>query len=168
MKKIISTLALSLIMMMPFLANAEGRIAVLDIEAAILQTELAKKEFKSLQERADVADNMKQLESLQQAYNEKVEQLKKDSAILSNEKKQEEAQKLQNSLTDIQHVRKKLQSAEQELAKKLLQALSPKLNQIVPEIIKSEGIGMLLHRKAVMHADSNYDITAQVTAKLNM
>ena len=35
------------------------------------------------------------------------------------------------------------------------------------EIITSEGIGLLLQRGAVIHADASYSITAKVTDKLN-
>ena len=168
MKKMIQLMVLVLSICAPLMASAQGKIAVLDVQTAILQTELAKKEFKTLQARPDFAANIKQLETLQKDYTANVEKLKKDSAVMSDAQKQTEAQKLQSSLTDIQHVRKKLETAQQELAKKLMQALSPKLKQVIPEIIKSEGIGMLLDRKAVMHADESYDVTAKVTAKLNL
>jgi outer membrane protein len=35
------------------------------------------------------------------------------------------------------------------------------------EIIAAEGIGLLLQRASVIHADAGYSITAKVTDKLN-
>ncbi|MGK0442106.1 MAG: outer membrane protein [Pseudohongiellaceae bacterium] len=157
-----------LVVMAPIAALAQGKIAVLDRQAAILQTEMAKKEFKALQSRVDYAESLIQLETLQKNFMANQEKLKKDSAVMSDEQKQAEAQKLQNSATDIQHVRKKLQTAEQELQKRLMQALYPKLQGIMPSVIKEENIGLLLDRKVALHVDGGYDITAKITAKLNL
>ena len=49
----------------------------------------------------------------------------------------------------------------------LLQELGPKVQEVLREIISSEGIGLLLQRGAVIHADASYSITAKVTDKLN-
>lgn len=153
---------------LPAIASAQGKIAVLDVQTAILQTEVAKKQFKELQGRADYAESLKQLEKLQKDFQANKQKLQKDSAVMSDEQKKSEAQKLQNSITDIQHVRKKLQAAEQELAKQLMQAFSAKLQQIMPSFIKEEGIGLLLDRKSAMHVDTSFDVTSKVTAKLNI
>ena len=45
--------------------------------------------------------------------------------------------------------------------------IGPKLQKLLPEIIKEENIGLLLPAKAVMHADAGYNITAKVADKLN-
>ena len=168
MKTLSKVLLLVAAVCLPAIASAQGKIAVLDVQTAILQTEVAKKQFKELQGRADYAESLKQLEQLQKDFQENKEKLKKDSAVMSDEQKKAEAQKLQNSATDIQHVRKKLQAAEQDLAKQLMQAFYPKLQNIMPSFIKEEGIGLLLDRKSAMHVDTSFDVTSKVTAKLNV
>lgn len=168
MKTISKLMVLGLALLAPLAVMAQGKIAVLDVQTAVLQTEAAKKEFKALQERADYADSLKQLEQLSKNFKANKEKLQKDSAVMSDEQKRAEAQKLQNSATDIQHVRKKLQAAEQELAKKLMQASYQKLQKVMPEVIKEESIGLLLDRKTALHVDGGYDVTSKVTAKLNL
>ena len=63
--------------------------------------------------------------------------------------------------------RGKLQQAEQELGQRLLSEMTPKVQAVLRDLIESEGIGLLLQRSAVIHADNGYSITAKVTDKLN-
>lgn len=168
MNKLSKLVVLSIALVAPLMAAAQGKIAVLDVQTAILQTEAAKKEFKDLQSRADYAQSLTQFETLQKTFQENREKLQKDSAVMSDDQKKAESQKLQNSATDIQHVKKKLQAAEQDLAKKLMQAFYPKLQKIMPELIKEESIGLLLDKKSALHVDNGYDVTAKVTAMLNL
>jgi len=60
-----------------------------------------------------------------------------------------------------------VQQVEQAAAQALLQDLGPKVQQVLRELITSEGIGLLLQRGAVIHAEESYSITAKVTEKLN-
>ena len=45
--------------------------------------------------------------------------------------------------------------------------MSPKVQEVLRELIATEGIGLLLQRASVIHADAGYSITAKVTDKLN-
>jgi outer membrane protein len=45
--------------------------------------------------------------------------------------------------------------------------MSPKVQEVLRELIATEGIGLLLQRNSVIHADAGYSITAKVTDKLN-
>ena len=45
--------------------------------------------------------------------------------------------------------------------------MTPKVQAVLRELIQSEGIGLLIQRSAVIHADNGYSITAKVTDKLN-
>ena len=62
---------------------------------------------------------------------------------------------------------RKLNSERQAAGKKLMEDLGPRLENIVKSIVDAEGIGLLLDRKAAIHADPSFDITAKVTEKLN-
>ena len=68
---------------------------------------------------------------------------------------------------DLEHVTGKLQQAEQGAGQALLQEMAPKVQEVLREIITAEGIGLLLQRASVIHADAGYSITAKVTDKLN-
>ena len=61
----------------------------------------------------------------------------------------------------------KLQKAEQAAGQALLQDMAPKVQEVLRELIATEGIGLLLQRGSVIHADAGYSITTKVTDKLN-
>ena len=58
-------------------------------------------------------------------------------------------------------------AAEQAAGQALLQDMAPKVQEVLRELIATEGIGLLLQRGSVIHADAGYSITAKVTDKLN-
>lgn len=148
-------------------AQAEGKIAVLDAQQAILNTDEAQKKLKEFRAEPSVAENVKEIEKLQKEFKAAVEDFQKNSAVMSAAQKEAERKKITEKQADIEHVARKLKASEQEMGQQLLQEFAPKLNQAVSEIIKSEGIGLLLTSQAVMHVDSSFSITAKVTDKLN-
>ena len=48
-----------------------------------------------------------------------------------------------------------------------MQEMAPRVQTVLKEIIAQDGIGLLLQRQSVIHADAGYSITAKVTDKLN-
>lgn len=148
-------------------ALAEGKVAVLDVDRAILQTQEATKRFKALQDQADFKADRAEFEKLKKLQEDLVKQYQKDLAVMSNDQKEAQHKKIASAQADLEHVGRKLQAAEQEVAQALAQEMAPKLQAVVADIIKSEGIGLLINSKAVMHADTSFNVTAKVTEKLN-
>ena len=167
MNKFVKSVLVAITLSTSVAAMAEGKIAVLNAQQAIINTELAQSRLKDLQKETSYADNRKQLESLGKSYQKTVEQLQKDAAVMNNEQKQAEAKKIQEKRADIEFVQRKLQTAEQELLQAVAQEMAPKLQKVVSDLIESEGIGLLLNQQAAMHVDSSYSITSKVTDKLN-
>ena len=88
-------------------------------------------------------------------------------AVMSQEQQLAARKRLQSKQADLEHVTGKLQQAEQAAGQQLLQEMSPKVQEVLRELIATEGIGLLLQRNSVIHADAGYSITAKVTDKLN-
>jgi outer membrane protein len=153
--------------MAPLFAQAEGKIAVFSAQQAIMTTDAAQAKVKEFQAQGTIADKLKLFEDLQKKYKAAVEQVQKDLAMMSAEQKQAESKKINDMRADIEHVGRQLKQAEQEMAQTLMQEFGPRLQPILAEIVKSENIGLLLDKKAALHADASYDITAKVTDKLN-
>ena len=167
MNKLIKLTLLVVALCASMVANAEGKIAVLNMQQAIMNTELAQGRLKALREESSYAENRKQLEALVKSYQDILAQLQKDAAVMSAEQKQSEAKNIQEKRTDIEFVQRKLQTAEQQLLQAVVQEMMPALEKAVSELIKAEGIGLLLDQQAAMHVDSSFSITAKVTDKLN-
>ncbi len=167
MIKLVKISLVAVVLCASFAVNAEGKIAVLNAQQAIINTELAQSRLKALREETSFAANRTELEELSKSYQDTVAQLQKDAAVMSAEQKQTEAKKIQEKRSDIEHVQRKLQAAQEQLLQSVAQEMSPKLQKAVSELIESEGIGLLLNQQAAMHVDSSFSVTAKITDKLN-
>lgn len=147
--------------------QAQGKTAVLNIQQAILMTDESQKRLADLRNRASYKDNKAKLDEYRAEYDAIIKKLQKDAAVMGDTERQEQQRAIREKQVDIEHELGKLQNAEQEVAQTLVQELAPKLQQIVTELLKTEGIGLLLNSQAVLHADNSYDITAKVTDRLN-
>ena len=163
-KTIVAGLVLALL---PAFAAAQGRIAVVDLEQAILQTDEAQQRLADLQETEDYKADKLELEKLQAELEELVKEIQNDLAVMSAEQQQQARKRVASKQADLEHVGRKLQQAQQVLGQELLQEMTPKVQAVLRELIASEGIGLLIQRNAVIHADNGFSITAKVTDKLN-
>jgi outer membrane protein len=107
------------------------------------------------------------LDQLQQEREALIKEVQNDLAVMSAEQQQAARKRLANKNADLEHVLRKLQQAEQQLGQELLQEMTPKVQAVLRDLIASEGIGLLIQRNAVIHADNGFSITAKVTDKLN-
>lgn len=168
MSKILNVvLALSLTAF-AFTAQAEqGKIAVLSWQEAVINTEVAKTRLKALQEDKDFVATKNEFEKLRGDLQKKFESFKKEAAVMNAAQKAEQQKKLQTGQADLEHLAKKLKASETDVVQRLMGEMQPKLQKVVAELIKSDGIGMILDKQAVMHVDTSFNITGKVTEKLN-
>lgn len=165
--KLFQVLFVTLALALPSLGWAQGKIAVVNLEQAILQTDFAQKRLNEARNRDDYKTDKAEFDRLKDEFDGMVQQFQKDAAVMSQEQQQDARRKLASKQADLEHVAGKLQVAEQEVGQALLQEMSPRVQEVLQEIIASEGIGLLLQRGSVIHADAGYSITAKVTDKLN-
>jgi outer membrane protein len=162
-KATLVVLALSL----PSLGWAQGKIAVVDLQEAILQTDQAQKRLADVRNQDDYKADKAEFDRLKKEFDEIVKTFQKDAAVMSQEQQLAARKKLASKQADLEHVTKKLQQAEQGAGQNLLQEMAPKVQEVLRELIAADGIGLLLQRTSVIHADAGYSITAKVTDKLN-
>ncbi|MBD2858262.1 OmpH family outer membrane protein [Spongiibacter sp. KMU-158] len=148
-------------------AMAEGRIAVFNLDAAVLNTDVAKNRLEALKNQKDFKESITEAEKINKDYEKLVEKFQKDMEIMSAEQRQFAKNKIDGKRADLEHLARKIEAAKQQEVQQILQEVGPKLQKLLPEIIKEENIGLLLPAKAVMHADASYDITAKVADRLN-
>ncbi len=159
----LAVLALTL----PNLGWAQGKIAVVNLQEAILQTDLAQKRLADVRDQDDYKADKAEFDKLKKEFDDLVKGFQKDAAVMSQEQQVAARQKLASKQSDLEHVTGKLQQAEQAAGQALLQELSPRVQEVLRELITTEGIGLLMPRASVIHADPGYSITAKVTDKLN-
>ncbi len=167
MTRLIKAALLALIFALPAVASAQGKIAVVNLQEAILQTDLAQKRLAEVRSQEDYKADKAEFERLKKEFEDLAQKFQKDAAVMSQEQQLDARKKLASKQSDLEHVTGKLQQVEQQAGQRLLQEMSPKVQQVLRELITSEGIGLLLQQQAVIHADAGYNITAKVTDKLN-
>ncbi len=146
---------------------AQGKIAVVNLQEAILQTDQAQKRMKDVRNQDDYKNDKSEFDRLKKEFDNLVKKFQKDAAVMSQDQQLASRKKLANKQADLEHVAGKLQQAEQTAGQTLLQEMSPKVQEVLRELIANEGIGLLLPQTSVIHADPGYSITAKVTDKLN-
>ncbi|HEY6131917.1 MAG TPA: OmpH family outer membrane protein [Halioglobus sp.] len=151
----------------PTLGWTEGKIAVVDVQGAILQTDVAQKRLGEIRSQDEYKKNKAEYDRLKTEGEALLKTFQKDAAVMSQDQKANAQKKLSSMQDDLEHVTSKLQQAEQTAGQALLQEMAPKVQDVLREIIEKDGIGLLLQRNAVVHAEASYSITAQVTDKLN-
>jgi outer membrane protein len=165
--KLLKVSIVALAFALPAAAMAQGKIAVVNLQEAILQTDLAQKRLNEVRNQEDYKADKAEFDKLKKEFDELVQKFQKDAAVMSQEQQVAARQKLASKQSDLEHVTGKLQQAEQGAGQMLLQEMSPRVQEVLRELIATEGIGLLLQRASVIHADAGYSITAKVTDKLN-
>lgn len=167
MTRVLTALIAVAALTLPALAAAQGKIAVVNLQEAILQSDRAQKELEAIRNQEDYRGDKEEFDRLQKELEELVQDFQKDAAVMSQEQQLAARKRLASKQSDLEHVAGKLQSAEQQAGQALLQQMSPMVQEVLQGLIQAEGIGLLLQRSAVIHADPGYSITAKVTDKLN-
>ncbi|MEH6588822.1 MAG: OmpH family outer membrane protein [Halioglobus sp.] len=167
MFKFIKVAVTCVVLALPSLAWAQGKVAVVNVQEAILQTDLAQKRLAAVRDQEDYKNDKAEYDKLKDEFDQLVRKLQTDMAVMSQEQQKAARQKLTTKQGDLEHVTGKLQQAEQSAGQAILQEMSPKVQGVLRELITTEGIGLLLQNNAVIHADAGYSVTAKVTDKLN-
>lgn len=157
--------AASLLLVTSF-AMAEGnKIAVVDMERALFQSDGAKASFKQVEDQfGDDIEKLKQLEGEMKGFQEK---LQKDGAIMSDDEQRKIRNEIKEKQSEFQFFAGKLQEAEKQWRQQFFRASLPRLQEILKKLIDEEGINMVLNGQAVIHADVELDLTKKLLSKLN-
>lgn len=165
-RRIVGAMAITALLL-PGIALAQGKVAVVNLQEAILQSDEAQKRLNDVRNQEDYKADKDEFDDLQNALEDLVKDFQKDAAVMSQEQQLAARKRLASKQADLEHVTGKLQQAEQAAGQTLLQEMSPMVQEVLRELIATEGIGLLLQRSSVIHADPGYSITAKVTDKLN-
>ena len=153
------------------LQSADLNIATLDPQAALFSTNVAKKELEELENSDEWKEVVEELQEKATEAREIQEKTQKDGPTMSDEEKQEAAQKFQSLQQDINFLREKTNQFRNQTLQLLSQEQAEKFQVIVTELIRAKGITLLINSSAqqqiLLHADQSYDITQEVIDAMN-
>lgn len=89
---------------------------------------------------------------------------------MSAQKRAEEEKRFREKQQDLNYIANKIQQAQKEIVDKIIESQSQNLNTVLNNLVEEQDIGLLLRAGpggSVLHADKSYDISLQVTERLN-
>ena len=146
-------------------AAAELKIAVLDTQRALVESEEAK------QLLAQAAQELQSEETEVRALGESImairEKLQTDGEVMSPSEQRKLQKEMEDKQIDYEFQVNKLQKEVNDRRQEMLQQLVPKIDTVLKDLIDLEGYDLIMERSQLRYVNSKHDITRKVTEKLN-
>ena len=144
---------------------AELKIAVLDTQRALVESEeatalLAQAEKELQEEQQEVTGLRDEIEALQQ-------RLQTDGEVMSAAEQRKVQKDIEDKQIDFQFLVNKLQKEVQDRQQDIFQQMVPKIDKVLKDLIELEGYDLIMERANLRYVNSKHDITRKVTEKLN-
>ncbi len=146
-------------------AFAEMKVAVVDVQRAILNSEEAQRLTKQIQE--EFQSEEQELKDLQAEAAAMLERMQKDSDVMSDSEKRRLQQQIESKNDDFVYLRNKLQKRIESRQQELFAGTDEKVQKAIQEIVLAEDYDLIIPRQAALYVGDLYDITRKVTEKLN-
>jgi outer membrane protein len=141
------------------------KIAVVDMERALFQSEGAKASFKQVEDQ--FGDNLVKIKELEKELLETQKKLQKDGAIMSDDEQRKLRNTVKEKQSEFQFHAGKLQQAEQQWRQQFFRANMPRIQEILKGIIDEQKVDIVLSGQAVIHVTPELDLTKILLDKLN-
>ncbi len=146
-------------------AFAEMKIAVLNYQMALLESNVAKKYSVDAEKKfGPQLTRLKKLESDAKAIQDK---LVKSGDKMSQAERERLELEFKQKARDFQFQSKELNEAKAIADRDMLKKLKPKLDKAVEQVLKAGSYDLVLERGAVVDVKPQYDITRQVIEIMN-
>jgi outer membrane protein len=146
-------------------AFAELKIAVVNVQRAIGECDEAKAMISKLE--SDLGPDQTTVKNLGASITQLQEKFNKDGDVMSDAEKRKLQKDIEDKQIEYQFQVNKLQKVVNERQQDILQQMAPKLDAVLKDIIAKDAYDLVIHRQNVLYVDAKYDITSQVTEKLN-
>jgi len=146
-------------------ASADLKIAVLDTQRALVESEEAKILLKHAQEELQKEED--DVRSLGEEILALQEKLKKDGEVMSAIEQRRMTKDIEDKQIDYQFLVNKLQKQVNDRRQELLQQMVPKIDKVLKDLIEIEGYDMIMERGNLRYVNTKHDITRKVTERLN-
>ncbi len=166
MRHPVLAIAASLLMLVLSAATlAEVKIAVVNVQQALVDSDEAKKLLVQIQE--ELKPQEAEIRKLQTEAAALLERMQKDADVMSETQKRKLSEELEQKNQDFQYERQKLQRKAEARQQELFAGTQGKLSQAIEELVRTDDYDIILPANAVLYVTDVYDITRKVTEKLN-
>lgn len=146
-------------------AWADIKIAVLDYQTALLDSDAAKKYAVDAEKK--FAPQLNKLKALETDAKRLQDRLMKDGEKMAQAEYERLELELKQKARDFQIQSQELNEAKATSDNEVLQTLKPKLDKAVEEVLKSGSYDLVIDRNAVVDVKPQLDITLRVIERMN-
>ncbi len=146
-------------------AFAEMKIAVLNYQMALLESDAAKQYAVDAEKK--FGPQLNKLKNLERDAKALQDKLVSNGSKMSQGDREKAELDFKQKARDFQFQSKELNESKAAADRDMLKKLKPKLDQAVEETIKKGGYDMVSERGAVVDVKPQYDITRQVIERMN-
>lgn len=143
------------------------KVAVVDVGRAIFAADFAKARLKQLQAKSEYASMQAKYDSTGADIKALQKEVESKRMTASKEQMVEYQKKMEYLNADIELVARKLEGEIKNLQGSIMKEAQPKALESIQELVKEEGVTLLLQREAVIFAPPEADLTAKLTDRLN-
>ncbi|WP_137820479.1 OmpH family outer membrane protein [Pseudomonas sp. 2FG] len=146
-------------------AFAEMKIAVLNYQMALLESDSAKKYAVDAEKK--FGPQLNKLKTLETDAKRIQDRLVKEGEKMPQGERERLELEFKQKARDFQFQSKELNEAKAVADREMLKKLKPNLDKAVEEVIKKGSFDLVLERGAVIDVKPQYDITRQVIERMN-
>lgn len=146
---------------------AAGKVAVLDMEQALMATDVMQARVKTLSAEPEFSALKAKFEALQSDLKALVQEAQSNKMTWSDSEKQAQRIKAEAKQAELRLTLQNLKQQEQVAMKDVMEELGPKAKTALKQITVAEGIDIVLSRKAAVWVSDGSDITKTLTKRLN-
>jgi outer membrane protein len=156
------------LMSAPTLAESKDKIAVVDAKVAIFSTDAAQSYLKTFEESEDFLSLKAKYESSSADFQAMAKEAETKRLTWSAEELAEHQKKMSYVKADAELAIQKISSEQKQLEQRILQNLAPLVELSIQEIVKEEGITLLLRAESVLLASPEASITKKVADRIDI
>jgi outer membrane protein len=146
-------------------AQAEMKIAVVDMQRAVLASDEAKVAVEKF--RAAKQEEIDTITALETALKGIQDKIAKDGEIMSEDERRKLKNSFEEKATTYKFHRQNMQKAEQQELQSLAKAMEPKMQAALKAIIDEKKFDLVVRPEMVIYNSPGTDITKLLLEKLN-
>lgn len=166
----ISKICLLLIVtIMPSISFAQQNVFVVDVEAAALRTDYARSFLKKVTQSESYTKGISEYNKLRGELKALEDDAKANRLTWSDDQKKTFNGMFDKKVKQVNQLGGQLEAARSSLQNRVIQQLTPDIENIVKDIIEEKKIDILMNARAgaVFFQKPEFNITAELTKKLN-
>ena len=152
-------------LMLPLVAVADMKIAVIDPMQAIVESEEVKSRNARLE--ASLEEESQRLRRLRDDVAKIEERLQRDGMTMSRDERNKLTDEGETKTMEFQALQQTLQRRVNTDRQDLLESMEPKVLRAIEEIAGEMGLDMVISAQAAVYVKPELDITKQVTQRIN-